>query len=75
MPTEVGASVSTNYADYFWTNAKTSKGLRVRAAGGSACIGVGAGASAARAVYAATTTGADYSSPLCYFEADPIVEA
>lgn len=75
MPTEVGASASTNYADYFWTNAKTSKGLRVRAAGGSAGNGTFAGASAALAYSAATAANAAHSSPLCYFEADPIVEA
>ena len=75
MPTEVGASTSTNYADYFWTNAKTSKGHRVRAAGCSANGCAGAGASAAAANDATTHANAFYSSPLCYFEADPIVEA
>lgn len=75
MPTEVGASASTNYADYFWTNAKTSKGLRARAAGGSAFNDAGAGASAAYANVEATYVLAYFSSPLCYFEADPIVEA
>ena len=58
MPTEVGGSASTYYPDYFYTNAKTSKGLRVRAAGGGAYYGAGA----------------HYSSPLCYFEEDPIIE-
>ena len=53
MPTEVGGSPTNNYPDYFYTNAKTSKGLRVRAAANA---------------YAYC------SSPLCYFEEDPIIE-
>ena len=44
MPTEVGGSASTYYADYFWTNGATQTGLRVRAAGGSASNGTTAGA-------------------------------
>ena len=75
MPTEVGASASTNYADYFWTDEKTSKGLLVRSAGGSANDGADAGASAANASGAAAYADSYCSSPLCYFEADPIVEA
>ena len=74
MPTEVGGSPTTYYCDYFYTNANTSKGLRVRAAGGSAAIGTHAGASCTSASHAATDTGAGYSSPLCYFESDPIIE-
>ena len=74
MPTEVGASPTTNYCDQFYTDAATSKGLRVRAAGGSAGLGTGAGASCANSSYAATTTHTFYSSPLCYFEEDPIIE-
>ena len=74
MPTEVGASPTTNYCDQFYTDAATSKGLRVRAAGGSADDGAYAGASCTLSNYAAATTGAGYSSPLCYFEEDPIIE-
>ena len=74
MPTEVGASPTTNYCDQFYTDAATSKGLRVRAAGGDASNGTNAGASDAVANIAATNACTDYSSPLCYFEEDPIIE-
>lgn len=74
MPTEVGASPTTNYCDYFYTNAATSKGLRVRAAGGYANDGTRAGASYTYSNYTATITYARCSSPLCYFEEDPIIE-
>ena len=74
MPTEVGGSPTTYCCDYFYTNANTSKGLRVRAAGGNACHGTIAGASCATTYYAATYTRTYYSSPLCYFESDPIIE-
>ncbi|WP_373172636.1 hypothetical protein [Prevotella merdae] len=74
MPTEVGASPTTNYCDQFYTDAATSKGLRVRAAGGSAVNGTNAGASYTGSDSAATTTRTFYSSPLCYFEEDPIIE-
>ena len=74
MPTEVGGSSATYYADYFWTNAKTSKGLRVRAAGGSADSGAGAGAFYVGAGCAASYAGAYCSSPLCFFAEDPVME-
>ena len=74
MPTEVGASPTTNYCDQFYTDAATSKGLRVRAAGGGADSGSGAGASCTYASDAATHTNAFCSSPICYFEEDPIIE-
>ena len=74
MPTEVGASPTTNYCDQFYTDAATSKGLRVRAAGGGASSGAGAGASCTYSCYAATAAGTGFSSPLCYFEEDPIIE-
>ena len=68
MPTEVGGSSATYYADYFWTNAKTSKGLRVRAAGGNANNGANAGAFYVNANYAASNANANYSSPLYLHE-------
>lgn len=71
MPTSVGGSASTYYCDYFWTNAATQTGLRVRAAGGCVYDGTYAGASYSNAYYAASTTYAGYSSPLCFFEEDP----
>ena len=74
MPTEVGGSASTYYPDYFYTNAATSHGLLVRAAGGSAYYGTLAGASYSSShTHAASAAYAYYSSPLCYFEEDPIV--
>ena len=74
MPTEVGGSASTYYADYFYTNGATQTGLRVRAAGGSANHGTNAGAFYTNAYYTATGAGADYSSPLCVFADDPAIE-
>lgn len=71
MPTSVGGSIATYYCDYFWTNAATSKGLRVRAAGGLAYSDTHAGASYSLANNAASTANAGYSSPLCFFEEDP----
>lgn len=73
MPTEVGGSATIRFADYFYTNAKTSKGLRVRAAGGYADDGACAGASYTNAYCAATNAYAYYSAPLCYFEEDPVI--
>lgn len=74
MPTEVGGSPTNNYPAYFYTNAKTSKGLRVRAAGGRANYGTNAGAFCTSANGTATNASAYCSSPLCYFEEDPIIE-
>ena len=74
MPTEVGGSATTYYCDYFYTNANTSKGLRVRAAGGYAYYGAYAGAFYVYAFYASSSAIANYSSPLCFFVEDPAVE-
>ncbi|MCM1310894.1 MAG: hypothetical protein NC301_07720 [Bacteroides sp.] len=71
MPTELGGSATVRFADYFHTNVDTSKGLRVRAAGGSADYGTFAGASYTYAYRTATSAHANYSAPLCYFEEDP----
>lgn len=73
MPTEVGGTATTRFGDNFWTNAATSKGLRVRAAGGSAHHGTHAGASYTSAYYTATYAYAHFSAPLCYFEEDPVI--
>lgn len=75
FPTEIGATPSTYFSDYFYTNAKTSQGLRVRLAGGSAGSGAGAGASCTHAHFAPTYTGASLSAALCYFEEDPQIGA
>lgn len=74
MPTEVGGSASTYYSDYFWTNGASQTGLRVCAAGGGASYGTFAGAFAAYANNAATYSSSHYSSPLCVFVDDPIIE-
>ena len=73
MPTEVGGSATIRFADYFYTNVDTSKGLRVRAAGGNAASAASAGASYSSALYAASAAYSAYSAPLCYFEADPTI--
>lgn len=71
MPTEVGGSATIRFADYFFTNADTSKGLRVRAAGGNAYNGTAAGASYTAANSMETNAPENYSAPLCYFDEDP----
>ena len=71
MPTEVGGSATIRFADYFFTNAAASGGLRVRAAGGYAGNGAFAGASCTGANAAAAYADANYSAPLCYFDEDP----
>ena len=71
MPTEVGGSPTNNYPDYFYTDAKTSKGLRVRAAGGNANIGTYAGAFYTNSYYSATDAFAYYSSPLYFARYKP----
>ena len=74
MPTEVGGSSVTYYPDYFYTDAATATGLRVRAAGGNANYGANAGAFYVYAHYAPSTAYANYSSPLCFFVEDPVIE-
>ena len=74
MPTEVGGSSVTYYPDYFYTDADKATGLRVRAAGGSADNGAHAGALCVYAYYAPSAAYAYYSSPLCFFVEDPVVE-
>lgn len=74
MPTEVGGSASTYYCDHFYTDGALASGLRVRAAGGIASSGAIAGASYSYAYYTATYTYSNYSSPLCFFEEDPVIE-
>lgn len=73
MPTMVGGSATVRFSDYFYTNAATSKGLRVRAAGGNAHHGTSAGASYTGSNNTATDALAGYSAPLCYFEEDPVI--
>ena len=73
MPTEIVGSPTLRYSDQFYTNAETSKGLRVRAAGGYANNGTHSGASCTAARDAPTNAAAYCSAPLCYFEEDPII--
>lgn len=72
IPTETGGSSATRYADNFYTDSdNTYKGLRVRAAGGSAGSNVDAGSSCTRIYSGDTTAAPSFSSPLCYFTEDP----
>lgn len=64
IPTEVGGSTSTYFADYLYRNSADTVGLRVRAAGGSANDGANAGPFATTAYIAAASASAAYSSPL-----------
>ena len=75
LPTEVGASASTDFADRFYENASSgSYGLRARWGGGTATNGATAGAFYTYSNYTATLANASRSVPLCFFEEDPIVE-
>ena len=72
LPTEVGATAATYFADYFYTT-PSSPGFRVRLVGGSSYHGTDAGAFVTNAHHAATDTHAHVSSPLCFFEEDPTI--
>ena len=74
LPTLIGGSSSTYYADQFYTNVDTSQGLRVRLSGGSANAGSLAGASCSLTYHASSTASPYLSSPLCYFREDPIMD-
>lgn len=73
MPTEVGSSGTIRFADYFSTDAATSKGLRLRAVGGRADHRANAGESCTYASGAADYEEIYFSAPLCYFEEDPVI--
>ena len=73
LPTEIGATASTYFSDYFYTNAKTSQGLRVRLAGGGSNSGTNAGSSRTSTNDAASNANAIVSVPLCFFEEDPVI--
>lgn len=73
MPTAIGGSYIVRYSDHFSTSAEALNGLRVRAVGGNAADGAGAGASCTSTNYAATITYVCGSAPLCYFEEDPVI--
>ena len=73
MTTAIGGSQTVRYSDQFYTSAETSKGLRVRAAGGRAYEGVAAGASYVNAAAVDAFESAGCSAPLCYFDEDPVI--
>ena len=75
MPTEIGATASTYFCDYFWESSASSKGLRVRLSGASANNGTNAGAFATYTNDAASYSNANVSAPLCFFDADPVMSA
>ena len=70
MPVEVGASSTTYFADYFYTNLPTTgESQRGVLFGGSAYNGASAGFSCAYTSYAASTTGTTVGSRLCFLPA------
>lgn len=73
MPTEVGGSATIRFADYFLTSVGAPNDLRVRAAGGDSRNELYAGASYMHAGNSGLYANISYSSPLCYFEEDPII--
>lgn len=73
IPTELGGSPNIRYSDSFYTNAKKSKGLCVRSAGGSIGDSYTAGLSSSSLLRSATYSYSSISAPLCYFTEDPII--
>ncbi|KAA6313951.1 hypothetical protein EZS27_035362, partial [termite gut metagenome] len=73
LPTEAGGSASTYYADYSYCNHASSQGLRCRVAGGSAAHGAATGAFVSITNNVVAFASGNISSPLCYFEEDPLM--
>ena len=69
MPVEVGASSTTYFADYFYTNVVSNTGQRGVLFGGYAGYGAAAGFSYAYTSYAASITYAAVGSRLCFLPA------
>lgn len=69
MPTAVGASSTTYFADYFYTNVVSNTGQRGVLFGGYANGGAYAGFSCASTYYAASFTRASVGSRLCFLPA------
>ena len=69
MPTAVGASSTTYFADYFYTNVVSNTGQRGVLFGGYAFNGASAGFSYANALSAASYTHATVGSRLCFLPA------
>lgn len=70
MPMEVGASSTTHFADYFYTNIPAS-GAAMRGVlfGGCAGSGASAGLSFANTSHAASSALASFGSRLCFIPA------
>ena len=73
MPTEVGGSSTTRFADYFNVRPEIFKNLRIRSAGGRSDDTSIAGVSCTYALGDKTHYANEYSAPLCYFEEDPVI--
>ena len=69
MPTAVGASSTTYFADYFYTNVVSNTGQRGVLFGGSAYNGADAGFSCAYTYSAASAANAHIGSRLCFLPA------
>ena len=69
MPTAVGASSTTYFADYFYTNVVSNTGQRGVLFGGRAYNGAYAGFSFAHANYTASNTTTTVGSRLCFLPA------
>ena len=69
MPVEVGASSTTYFADYFYTNVASNTGQRGVLFGGYAYNGASAGFSYAYTNYSASHTNAHIGSRLCFLPA------
>lgn len=67
MPTAVGASSTTYFADYFYTNVVSNTGQRGVLFGGAAHDGASAGFSCAYAHSAASLSSATVGSRLCFY--------
>ena len=69
MPTAVGASSTTYFADYFYTNVVSNTGQRGVLFGGTANYGAHAGFAYAPADSTASDTAANVGSRLCFLPA------
>lgn len=69
MPIEVGASSTTYFADYFYTNVVSNTGQRCVLFGGSASYGASAGFSFANTHYTASPANTAVGSRLCFLPA------
>lgn len=74
LPSKVGGSSNTYYADEIYANPATYHGLRVRLAGGGVNSGTDAGSSSSDTYYSALHAGTYLSAPLCVFSDDPQIE-